>query len=172
MKPWPPLPSFTPWSFDPNLTVGSCEAYFGHGFGHQVDFLAGGGGSKGAGGWFRCFYSDTLESSVCEGGRIRVDTDRIRMSRGGEDLNSVIGRTDEEEIPVYEEKAFVIEAEGEERRVVDKQSLDRFVPVGAVQHHTMRDLIGSIRTVPRELFECSEVKVSLSFFPLSRLFFR
>ncbi|XP_031491848.1 beta-1,2-xylosyltransferase RCN11 [Nymphaea colorata] len=156
LKAWPPLPSFTPWSFDPNLTVGSCEAYFGHGFGHRVDFLAGGAGSNGAGGWFRCFYSDTLRSSVCEGGRIRMDPDRIRMSRGGEDLNSVIGRRDEEELPVYEEGAFVIEAEGEERRIVDEVDLDRFVPVGAVHHHTMRNLIGSIRSVPPEILECSQ----------------
>lgn len=92
-----------------------------------------------------------------------MDPDRIRMSRGGEDLNSVIGRSDEEELPFYEEGAFVIEAEGEKRRIVDEVDLDRFVPVGAVQHHTMRNLIGSIRSVPPETFECSQVKVSVLF---------
>ncbi|XP_077221830.1 beta-1,2-xylosyltransferase isoform X1 [Tasmannia lanceolata] len=159
-KPWPILPSFLPWSTNPNLSLRSCEAYFGNGFSRRIDLLRPPEKINPAGkGWFRCFFSETLESSICEGGRIRMDPDRIRMSNGGEDLELVIGRSEEEELPVFEEGAFEIEIgerDFKDGKFVDKDFLDKFVPRGDVSTHTMRGLIDSIRVVRSEEFSCSQ----------------
>ncbi|XP_010270143.1 PREDICTED: beta-(1,2)-xylosyltransferase [Nelumbo nucifera] len=170
VKPWPILPSYLPWSLNPNVRAKSCEGYFGNGFNRRIDLLRslpetfrrspnyGGAG----GGWFRCLYSETLDSSICEGGRIRMNPDKIRMSVGGEKLESVMGRREEEELPSFDSSAFEIEvAEGSTeggggRKLVNEEFLDRFVPQGAVQIHTMRSLLDSIRLVPPDEFNCSE----------------
>lgn len=83
------------------------------------------------------------------------------MSEGGEALEAVMGRGEEDELPKYEPGAFEIEA-GEEgaghadRRVVDEEFLDRFVPRGGIQLHTMRALMGSMRLVDPGKLECTQ----------------
>ncbi|CAI9088293.1 OLC1v1022591C1 [Oldenlandia corymbosa var. corymbosa] len=167
-KPWPILQSYMPWSDNKNAPLGSCEAYFGNGFTTRVDALnVSSSGShrkfnsarRRRGGWFRCFYSGTLQSSVCEGGRIRMNVDRINMSGGGEELAAVIGRREEEELPEFEDGAFEIEVLETSRtgeKLVDDVFLENYVPDGAIDRHTMRALIDSIRLVGSNEFECSE----------------
>ncbi|GER47731.1 2-xylosyltransferase [Striga asiatica] len=165
VKPWPILPSYLPWSCDGHKAPPqSCEAYFGNGFSERVDPLRPSADphrkfSSARGGWFRCFYSETLRSSICEGGRIRMDPDRIFMSRGGENLESVIGRGEDEELPNFASGAFEIEASDRSRageKLVDEGFLDRYVPQGAIGRHTMRALIDSIRILDASEFVCSE----------------
>ncbi|EYU33687.1 hypothetical protein ABFS82_08G171000 [Erythranthe guttata] len=158
VKPWPILPSYLPWSQTPNTPFRSCEAYFGNGFTHRVDAVKPAAAS-GGGGWFRCFYSETLRSSICEGGRIRMIPDRILMSKGGEKLESVVGRGEDEELPNFEDGAFQIDGGGGSRgggKLADEKFLDKYVQEGAVQRHTMRGLIDSIRLVDATDFICSE----------------
>ncbi|KAH6835651.1 beta-1 [Perilla frutescens var. hirtella] len=166
VKPWPILPSYLPWTLNPNTKFRSCEAYFGNGYTQRVDplkpaaephrkVLPGGAG----GGWFRCYYSETLRSSVCEGGRIRMIPDKISMSRGGEKLESVIGRKEGEELPDFEDGAFQIEVADRSRigkTAVDEEFLDKYVQEGSVGRHTMRGLISSIRLVDADEFVCSK----------------
>ncbi|KAI3466446.1 hypothetical protein Pfo_023109 [Paulownia fortunei] len=166
VKPWPILPSYLPWSQNHNTPFRSCEAYFGNGFTRRVDplkpitdphrkiFPSGAGG-----GWFRCFYSETLRSSICEGGRIRMIPERVVMSKGGEKLESVIGRGEDEELPNFEDGAFEIEVGDRSRvgkKLVDEEFLDKYVQEGAIQRHTMRELINSVRLVDGTEFNCSE----------------
>ncbi|KAG1327286.1 Beta-(1,2)-xylosyltransferase [Cocos nucifera] len=158
LKPWPSLPSFLPWSISPPPPAGSCEAYFGHGFSRRIDLVRS-SSSTGGGGWFRCYYSETLLSSICEGGRVRMDPARISMTDGGEALETVMGREEEEELPKYESGAFEIEAGeevtgGADRRVVDE--LDRYFPQKGIQVHTMRALMGSMRLVDPGKLECTQ----------------
>ncbi|KAJ6848019.1 beta-(1,2)-xylosyltransferase [Iris pallida] len=159
LKPWPSLPSFLPWA--PPLAPPpprSCESYFGNGFSDRVDVLRPGSGSE-TDPFLRCFHSRTLRSSVCEAGRIQMDPARIRMSAGGERLESVIGRGEEEEMPRFEEGAFEIEAAPDVERgaaVADEGFLDRYLPEGQVQDHTMRALVGSVRSVRRGELRCSK----------------
>ncbi|KAG8386056.1 hypothetical protein BUALT_Bualt03G0109300 [Buddleja alternifolia] len=167
VKPWPILPSYIPWSQDSNVPYRSCEAYFGNGYTQIIDslkpisklhreILPSGGVADG---WFRCLYSETLRSSICEGGRIRMVPERILMSNGGENLDSVIGRGEDEELPNFEDGAFEIEVRDGSRigeKMVDHEFLDRYVKEGAVQRHTMRRLIESIRLVDTSGFTCSE----------------
>ncbi|KAL6544527.1 hypothetical protein OROMI_023389 [Orobanche minor] len=164
LKPWPILPSYLPWSHDQeNPPFRSCEAYFGNGFSERADPLRPNTDphrkTAGVGGWFRCFYSDTLRSSVCEGGRIRMIPERILMSKGGEKLESVIGRGEDEELPNYEVGAFEIEVNDRSKvgkKMVSEDFLDKYVPGGAIDRHTMRGLIDSIRLVDASDFICSE----------------
>lgn len=88
--------------------------------------------------------------------------DKIKMSHGGEKLESVIGRGESEELPIFEDGAFQIEVADRSRNgkaMVDERFLNKFVEEGAIGSHTMRGLIGSIRLADADDFVCSKVGV-------------
>ncbi|GAB4849723.1 hypothetical protein Ancab_004519 [Ancistrocladus abbreviatus] len=169
-KPWPILPSYLPWTLKSDVRVGSCEGYFGNGFTRLIDLIPRrsseltresgyGGRTGGGGGWFRCHYSETLRSSICEGGRVRMNPDRIQVSKGGERIGEVIGRKDDDELPVFEDGAFEIDAgDGSEKgkKVADRAFLKKYVPEGEILRHTMRELIRSMEFAGESEFKCSE----------------
>uniref|UniRef100_A0ACD5ZMV1 Uncharacterized protein n=1 Tax=Avena sativa TaxID=4498 RepID=A0ACD5ZMV1_AVESA len=154
-KPWPRLPSLLPWTADPSLPPRSCEAYFGNGFTRRVDVLPEG---SGGGGWFRCHHSETLGSSICEGGRVRLDPALIAMSRGGEPIGQVMGRAEQEELPRYESGALEVEgvAAGRTGPLVEPGFLDAYVPSDGIGMHTMRALLDSARVVSPGELHCSQ----------------
>uniref|UniRef100_A0A2P2JS81 Glycosyltransferase 61 catalytic domain-containing protein n=2 Tax=Rhizophora mucronata TaxID=61149 RepID=A0A2P2JS81_RHIMU len=169
LKPWPILPSYLPWNQNPGVPFHSCEAYFGNGFTRRIDFLhpapatlvgVGGGtfsSSSSRGGWFRCFYSETLRSSVCEGGSLRLVQEKMKMSRGGETIEEVMGRREEEELPEFEDGALeVLGFEKRNKKLVDEDFLDMYVPRGDISKHPMRGLIGSARVVAEKDFQCDQ----------------
>ncbi|XP_060973250.1 beta-1,2-xylosyltransferase [Cannabis sativa] len=156
-KPWPILPSYLPWSQTPDVATRSCEAYFGNGFTRRVDLLR----QEATGsGWFRCLFSETLRSSVCEGGALRMVPEKVKMATGGETLEEVIGRSEEDELPEFEIGAFELDGgrrySGEKKELASVEVLEKYVPEGEVLRHTMRNLIESIRIVPAKEFECNE----------------
>ncbi|KAL6646118.1 hypothetical protein ACP70R_017726 [Stipagrostis hirtigluma subsp. patula] len=154
-KPWPRLPSFLPWVSGSSPPPHTCEAYFGNGFSRRVDVLSSGAGE--GGGWFRCHHSETLESSICEGARVRLDPALIAMSRGGEPLEKVMGRSEEEELPKYEPGALQVEGSAAARApLVDAGFLNEYVPTGGIGMHTMRALLESARVVPHGELHCSQ----------------
>lgn len=163
-KPWPILPSYLPWSQNREVPFRSCEGYFGNGFTRPVVALNSPPVShrkfaSGSGGWFRCFRSDTLRSSICEAGRIRMNADKILMSTGGEKLATVVGRGEDEELPVFQARAFDIEVAERSsigKKLVDRDFLNNYVEEGAISRHTMRELIDSIHLVGSNEFQCSE----------------
>ncbi|XVF70788.1 hypothetical protein PTKIN_Ptkin11bG0189900 [Pterospermum kingtungense] len=161
-KPWPIIPSYLPWSLNPNVALRSCEAYFGNGFTRVADVLPAKAAVRSGSSWFSCHYSGTLRSSICEGGKIRMDPEKIKMSRGGEKLEDVIGRGEEEELPEFEDGAFEVEdgegggAWSKRKKLVGEGFLDEFLPVGGVLRHTMRELVRSIGVVGENDFTCQE----------------
>ncbi|GLT57003.1 hypothetical protein SLA2020_300110 [Shorea laevis] len=158
-KSWPILPSYLPWlSQTSKVRHRSCEAYFGNGFTRVLEIIPPKVAARSGGGWFRCHYSGTLGSSVCEGGKIRMNPGKIRMSRGGERLRDVVGRGEEEELPAFEEGAFQLDGGvgKKQRRLVTEEFLDRYVPAGDILRHTMRELIRSIEIADEKDFDCEE----------------
>lgn len=90
---------------------------------------------------------------------MRMTPERIQMSIGGERLENVIGRKEEEELPEFEAGAFEVDAGerfGDQRKLVDEEFLNRFVPQGAISRHTMRGLLDSIRLVGSSEFKCDQ----------------
>ncbi|KAB2096111.1 hypothetical protein ES319_A01G086800v1 [Gossypium barbadense] len=163
-KPWPIIPSYLPWSLTSNVPSKSCEAYFGNGFTKSADVLPAKAAVRSGSSWFRCHYSGTLRSSICEGGKIRMDPGKIKMSRGGEKLEDVIGRTEDEEMPEFEDGAFEVEAEergsrSKTKKLVGEEFLNEFLPVGNVMKHTMRELVRSIVVVGETDFTCQETQL-------------
>ncbi|KAM7250576.1 hypothetical protein ACFE04_022459 [Oxalis oulophora] len=165
-KPWPILPSYLPWTSPGTTTTPfrSCEAYFGNGFNRRQDLLL---TSSGTGGWFRCYYSETLRSSICEGGRIKMNVDKVKMSKGGERIEDVIGRGEDDELPEFEFGAFEIESsvydktnrwkrKDEKVKLASEEFLNEFVPRGEISRHAMHDLIGSIRVVGAGELDCDQ----------------
>ncbi|PHT44020.1 Beta-(1,2)-xylosyltransferase [Capsicum baccatum] len=172
-KPWPILPSYLPWSQNRNVPWRSCEGYFGNGFTRKIDLIKSspethrkfavntlsGTDRYGVGGWFRCYFSETLQSSICEGGGIRMNSEKIRMSKGGEKLEEVIGRGEEEELPNFKNGAFEIMVNERKKiggKLVDEEFLNKYLPEGAISKHTMRELIDSIRLVSANEFHCDK----------------
>lgn len=87
--------------------------------------------------------------------------EKIRMSIGGEKLETVIGRGEDDELPVFDFGAFNFEAINSvsaRKKLATEEFLDQYVPRGAISRHTMRDLIDSIQLVGASEFECSEVQ--------------
>ncbi|KAK9209817.1 hypothetical protein WN944_002185 [Citrus x changshan-huyou] len=159
-KAWPIIPSYLPWSQNPNVGYRSCEAFFGNGFSTHLDLLP----AAGSGGWFRCYYSETLGSSICEGGKVKMDNQKIKMSRGGEKLEGVMGRADEEELPTFENGAFQVEGDvksgfkgrrrkREGEKLMSDEFIDKYVPQADILKHTMRELLGSLRIVDAKEFD-------------------
>lgn len=96
--------------------------------------------------------------------------DKIRMSRGGEKLEEVIGRGEEQELPEFDAGAFELDGGASEFRVselVGEDRLDEFVPQGQIIRHTMHELIASVRVANDSEFECSQVTTK---FTLLRFF--
>lgn len=87
-----------------------------------------------------------------------MDSNKIRMSEGGERLEDVTGRKEEEEMPEFEMGAFDIQGVGNEqvKKLASREFLDEFVPKGEISRHTMRSLVDSIRVVGAKEFECEQ----------------
>ena len=86
--------------------------------------------------------------------------ERILMSVGGEKLEDVFGRKEDDELPKFEAGAFEVDAGegfGDQRKLVDVEFLNRYVPEGAISRHTMRALLDSIRLVGSSEFKCDQV---------------
>ncbi|CAK9865256.1 unnamed protein product [Sphagnum jensenii] len=150
-KPWPHLPSFTPWDLKADLDPASCEAFFGNGFTQPFRLLD----PKGL---FHCFYSETLRTSICEGTNMVMNPKRIKMAKGGEPLDSVIGRNEEEELPYFTSGAFQIfvPERGGRKPLFNKTLLEYLIPKGTVQEHTLHHLLEQIRTIPLNEVTCAQ----------------
>lgn len=73
-----------------------------------------------------------------------MDPGKIRISRGGEKLQEVIGREEEEEMPEFEIGAFQVEGK-KQGRLFNDEVLNMYVPRDDIEMHTMRDLMKSIQ---------------------------
>lgn len=83
---------------------------------------------------------------------------------GGEALDMVMGRNEEEELPYFTPGAFeVVVPEKEERgSLFNKTMLERLMPVDTIHQHTMHHLFEQIRTVPMDEVMCAQV-ISVAF---------
>lgn len=91
-----------------------------------------------------------------------MSPDKIKMSKGGEKLETVIGRGEDEEMPVFEAGAFDIDVTDRSKfgkKLVDGEFLNRYVPHGAIERHTMRQLIDSVLLIGADEFQCTEVRL-------------
>ncbi|MFS7910284.1 putative glycoprotein 2-beta-D-xylosyltransferase [Helianthus anomalus] len=87
--------------------------------------------------------------------------EKIKMSMGGEVLESVIGRLEDEELLEFEDWAFdlVGQKKRDGERVVSEGFLNEFLVRGGVKKRTMRELIGSMWFVEADEFDCSEIRI-------------
>ena len=93
-----------------------------------------------------------------------MDPNKIRMSIGGERIEEVIGRSDDDELPSFEKGSFRLRRKGvKKRRAFSKEFLDKIVHQGQIMKHTMKDLFQSMEVVDdnQDDFNCSQVRVLL-----------
>lgn len=83
---------------------------------------------------------------------------------GGEALDMVMGRNEEEELPYFTPGAFeVVVSEKEERgSLFNRTMLERLMPVDNIHQHTMHHLFEQIRTIPMDEVTCAQV-ISVAF---------
>lgn len=83
--------------------------------------------------------------------------EKIKMSHGGEAIESVIGRGEDEELPEFESGAFDLEvAESKGNKLATEAFLNDYLQKGQIDRHTMRDLIHSIHLIAANQFQCSQ----------------
>ncbi|KAL2636130.1 hypothetical protein R1flu_007609 [Riccia fluitans] len=124
-------------------------------------------------------YNPTLRTSICEGKHMVMNLGKIQMSKGGEFLKNVIGRDESEELPQFSDGAFeVMVTSGSPTeagsRVLDDSQIDRLVPQGTVNQHTLRELMRRVKTVDSSKVKCartvSEPTVVVTRFEYANLF--
>jgi glycoprotein 2-beta-D-xylosyltransferase len=88
------------WSLQP---PDSCSGYFGNGFSDVIRLVgaADGGMDNGDGSWLTCWHHPSTKSEYCRAKRLRVVPSLVKVTRGGEDLESVMGRSEDDELPRF-----------------------------------------------------------------------
>lgn len=89
--------------------------------------------------------------------------ERIKMAKGGETLTEVMGRKEEDELPVFQNGAFEVDGgekkkKNEKEKLFSEEMLNQYVSQGEVLRHTMRELMNSIEIVEGKDFVCDEVR--------------
>mmetsp|Transcript_15270 Transcript_15270/g.20151 ORF Transcript_15270/g.20151 Transcript_15270/m.20151 type:complete len:577 (-) Transcript_15270:155-1885(-) len=84
------------WS-EPQTDV--CGTYFGNGFAEKHEYCSGSGDLE-------CLWNGRTNSAVCKATNILVDSSKITVSYGGEDIESVLGRVEDVEFASYKKGAF------------------------------------------------------------------
>jgi glycoprotein 2-beta-D-xylosyltransferase len=108
---------------------------------------------------FRCFYSETLRTCICEGKNMVMNPKKTKMAKGGEPLESVMRRNEEEELPRFTSGAFqIIVPEGERKPLFNKTLLQHLMPQGLIQEH----LFEQIHTIPVNKVTCAQVSFFLT----------
>lgn len=97
-----------------------------------------------------------------------MNPERIRMSKGGEKIEEVIGRGDDDELPIFEPGAFQVAAAEKKaaksvgagsdsgRKLATREFVDKYVADGEILRHTMHQLVDSIEVLQESEFKCSE----------------
>ena len=87
----------------------SCSGYFGNGFTDErvlvgrAETEMGGSGPR-----LTCWHHPETHAYYCTGHDLVLHPDRIEMTRGGEDLSSVMGRSEDSELPTWGSGALEI----------------------------------------------------------------
>jgi hypothetical protein len=91
---------------------------------------------------FRCFYSETLSISICEGKNMVMNPKKIEMAKGGEPLESVMRRNEEEELPRFTSGALqiIVPETGERKPLFNKTLLQHLMPQGLIQEHLFEQI--------------------------------
>jgi hypothetical protein len=116
-----------------------CDAYFGNGFAEEHVVVAGSSGPDGAPQLpaVACYRNPLTDASYCRLSDLVMDPGRIAMSRGGEALDAVMGRREEDETPRFEDGAFEVLVD-----LPQGQVLSRAVPVVATAAEAAQARVG------------------------------
>ena len=99
------------WQAEP---AASCGGYFGNGYDVPVTLAgpaapqAGAEGGPLPDGALWCRTNSVTRATYCRGSGIVLDPARITLSRGGEALDSVMGRREDDELPVFAAGALTV----------------------------------------------------------------
>jgi hypothetical protein len=94
-----------------------CDAMFGNGFNERLPLCV---TSRSATqqqvlhntpSTFQCYRNPTVGSMLCGAENMRIDINKIRVSHGGESIDSVKGREESDEFPKYEAGAFTVQCQ-------------------------------------------------------------
>jgi glycoprotein 2-beta-D-xylosyltransferase len=89
----------------------SCGGYFGNGFADVTTVLPASGESEGEA-ILECRVHPATSASICFGRNMLLRSDRIQMSEGGEDLQAVMGRREDDEQPDFTPAALEFVTKG------------------------------------------------------------
>ena len=88
-----------------SAAVSLCDRQFGNGFSQSAPLCS----ATAAPSSLECHHNPLTVSTVCEGRHVHLDSSKVRVSRGDEDIDSVRWRTEDAEFPVYDEGALTVD---------------------------------------------------------------
>ena len=100
---WPHQADYRSWDTQPQGGSFNCERYFGNGFNKDIELIRRSRDSR-----FTCHHSESVHDSICEISNVMVHPKLIRLSHGGEPLESVGRRPDDIELPRFQKGAFKV----------------------------------------------------------------
>jgi len=85
------------------IKIGSteCERYYGNGFSEEINVCP----------EVSCRRNPVTSGIYCSFENVRVNTERIKVSKGGEPISAVVNRPEPDEFPVYSKGAFQLLSE-------------------------------------------------------------
>ena len=85
-----------------------CDLNFGNGYTEKIDVCSSSGGNNADASSVQCLYNSRLGSSICDIDYLVIDRPSIRSARGGEAIDEVVGRSEEQELCNYAPGAFEV----------------------------------------------------------------
>jgi len=89
------------------LSGSGCSATFGNGWSERKK-LCGDPSLGGSAPAFLCKYNPTSKSMLCDARNIVVDSSKVKVSMGGEEIKDVLGRREDDEFCSYSTGAFAL----------------------------------------------------------------
>jgi glycoprotein 2-beta-D-xylosyltransferase len=91
-----------------------CARMFGNGFSTKIAMCAPHGedpAQRQSQSEFTCYQNQKIAGSICMGTNLVLDSDKVRVSHGGEEIDTVLKRDEKDEFPTYTQGAFSLACE-------------------------------------------------------------
>lgn len=167
---WKVRPYDAAYGAHPRVQAADCASYFGNGYTTDLSFIPSPqelghfdtlhqsiASQQTAGSWVMCHHNSPVTTTVCDFGMVRINPEQIVLSRGGEPMQSVLGRSEDAEFPRYRPGALQVFSDSTVRMPF---SIDP-----AHVHNLNYDLLKAIERSPSPL-DCPEVRAWLYSPPL------
>jgi glycoprotein 2-beta-D-xylosyltransferase len=159
--PWPMASSYAPWSFQAAVSQPvSCEAYFGAGYTQVFDVVPPATTDMTQSPPLRCYHNPLPQASICLMHHVSLHNQHITMNRGGETMDSIMGRREEDEMPKYSSGALQITLPSQSTSTTLQTSGETSGTTGTSATTTVSQSLDRVRNINGDLLRSVIVRTS------------